>query len=244
VPESIKVILDALPELWKGVQVTLLLTAVTVIIGIVLGSFVGIVRLSPNKPLRWAARAYIDFFRGTPLLVQLLIIYYGLPALLTALGSPVRMERFVAAIVALSLNCAAYIGEIVRAGIQSIELGQREAAESLGLGPVQTMRYVIFPQAFRRMIPPIGNEFISLLKDTSLVSVISYQELLQSGRIIVARNYRAFEIYIAVALIYLVLTLVSSQLFSYLERVMNPVDRARQQPNPLSDVNFSHDESM
>lgn len=227
----IQVVLDSLPELLQGALVTIQLTAITVVVGIMLGSVIGILRQSPSLPLRWAARTYIDFFRGTPLLVQLLIIYYGIPGVLQSIGSPIKMERFVAAIVALSLNCAAYIAEIVRAGIQSIEVGQREASESLGLGPTQTMRHVIFPQAFRRMIPPIGNEFIALLKDTSLVSVISYQELVQNGRIIVARTYQAFPIYIAVALIYLVLTLVSSQLFSYLEKRMNPVERARNKAN-------------
>ena len=238
--ESIQVIRDALPTLLRGAFVTIWLTAATVVIGVILGSLLGIARVSASAPLRWFARAYIDFFRGTPLLVQLLIVYFGLPSLLTTLGSPIRMERWVAAIAALSLNAAAYIGEIVRAGIQSIEVGQREASESLGLSGTQTMRYIIFPQAFRRMIPPIGNEFIALLKDTSLVSVISYQELLQSGRIVVARTYRAFEIYIAVAIVYLILTLLASRLFEYVERRMNPVERAKRRPAPAG-ANLSVD---
>lgn len=238
--QSIQVIVDALPTLLQGVVVTLWLTAATVVIGIILGSLLGIARVSASAPLRWFARAYIDFFRGTPLLVQLLIIYFGIPGLLATVNSPIRMERWVAAIAALSFNAAAYIGEIVRAGIQSIEVGQREASESLGLSATQTMRYIVFPQAFRRMIPPIGNEFIALLKDTSLVSVISYQELLQSGRIVVARTYRAFEIYIAVALIYLVLTLLASRLFDYVERRMNPVERAKRHPVPAA-ANLSVD---
>jgi arginine/lysine/histidine/glutamine transport system substrate-binding/permease protein len=133
-----------------------------------------------------------------------------------------NFNRFAAAVIALSLNCAAYIAEIVRAGIQSIEIGQSEAAQSLGLSSVQTMRYIIFPQAFRRMIPPLGNEFISLLKDTSLVAVIGFEELFRKGQLIVADNYRAFEIYAAVAVMYLCLTLLSSQAFSKLETWMNP----------------------
>ncbi|MBV9389189.1 MAG: amino acid ABC transporter permease [Chroococcidiopsidaceae cyanobacterium CP_BM_ER_R8_30] len=133
----------------------------------------------------------------------------------------------VAAVIALSLNSAAYIAEIVRAGIQSIESGQVEAAHSLGMSPIQTMRYIVFPQAFRRVIPPLGNEFISMLKDTSLVSVIGFEELFRRAQLIVADNYRSFELYAAVAIIYLALTLISSQAFSFLERYMDPSRRKR-----------------
>jgi arginine/lysine/histidine/glutamine transport system substrate-binding/permease protein len=195
----------------------------------VLGSVIGIFRLSSSRPLSLAARCYIDFFRGTPLLVQIFMIYFGLPALIKGVGFSFTLNQWAAAITALSLNSAAYIAEIVRGGIQSIELGQREASESLGLGPMQTMRYVIFPQAFRRIIPPLGNEFITLLKDTSLVAVIGFEELFRRGQLIVAQNYRSFEIYFAVALVYLVLTLISSQAFSLLERWMNPAERAKRQ---------------
>ena len=139
------------------------------------------------------------------------------------MGFTLNINRLVAGVIALSLNSAAYIAEIVRAGIQSIEVGQTEAAQSLGLNPVQTMRYVIFPQAFRRMIPPLGNEFITMLKDTSLVAVIGLEELFRKGQLIVAGNYRAFEVYTAVAIIYLCLTLIASQGFSYLETWMNPI---------------------
>lgn len=226
--QASSVILNALPNLLKGALVTLELTAFSVFLGMIGGSLLGILRLSPLKPLRWATIAYIDFFRGTPLLVQILMIYFGIPALIQGLGLEFSMNRLTAAVMALTLNSAAYLAEIVRAGIQSIDIGQSEAAQSLGLGAVQTMRYVIFPQALRRMLPPLGNEFITLLKDTSLVSVIGFQELLQEGRLTIANNYRAFEIYAAVALIYLVLTLLSSRFFSFLERWMNPVHRATQ----------------
>jgi arginine/lysine/histidine/glutamine transport system substrate-binding/permease protein len=228
--ENMEIIIDALPNLFRGALVTLQLTALSVFLGMVAGSLIGIIRLSPSPPLRWAARAYIDFFRGTPLLVQIFMIYFGLPALARGFGLTFTLNQLTAAVLALSLNSAAYLGEIVRAGIQSIEIGQREASESLGLGPVQTMRYVIFPQAFRRMIPPIGNEFITLLKDTSLVAVIGFEELFRRGQLIVAQNYRAFEIYASVAVFYLVLTVLSSQAFGFLERWMNPVERAKRQP--------------
>lgn len=225
--QFIGIILDALPFLLQGALITLQLAAVSVFFGLIGGSLLGILRLSPSPIVRIAARAYIDFFRGTPLLVQLFMVYFGIPGLCRNLGFQFTFNQFSAAVLTLSLNSAAYLGETVRAGIQSIEVGQREASESLGLGPVQTMRYVIFPQAFRRMIPPIGNEFISLLKDTSLASVIGFAELLQQGRFIVARNFRSFEIYAAVALVYLALTLLSSKGIDWLEWRMDPVARLK-----------------
>jgi arginine/lysine/histidine/glutamine transport system substrate-binding and permease protein len=221
------VIWQSLPTLLQGVLVTLQLTVVTVVLGLIGGSLIGIVRLSQIRSVRWLARGYVDFFRGTPLLVQIFMIYFGLPAIAQQLGFNFSFNPFVAGVIALTLNSAAYIGEIVRAGIQSIDRGQAEASHSLGLTPVQTMRFVIFPQAFRRMIPPLGNEFISLLKDTSLVAIIGFEELFRKGQLIVADNYRAFEIYAAVAVIYLCLTLLSSQAFSRLEAWMNPLGSKR-----------------
>lgn len=222
---SINVLLQSFPILLQGALVTLQLTVFSVILGLVGGSLIGIVRLSKIAPVRWLARAYVDFFRGTPLLVQIFMIYFGIPAISQELGFTFTLQPFTAAVIALSLNSAAYIAEIVRAGIQSIEIGQGEAAQSLGLSSVQIMRYVIFPQAFRRMLPPLGNEFISMLKDTSLVAVIGFEELFRKGQLIVSENYRAFEIYAAVAVVYLCLTLLSSQAFSKLEAWMNPVKR-------------------
>ena len=226
--ESLNIILQSLQPLLLGAVVTLQLTAVSAFLGMVGGSLLGIARLSPSPPVRRITMVYIDFFRGTPLLVQIFMIYFGIPALAKqAFGLTLNWDRFTAAVVALSLNSAAYLAEIVRAGIQSIDLGQSEASQSLGLGSVQTMRYVIFPQALRRMLPPLGNEFITMLKDTSLVAVISYEELFYRGQLIVASNYRAFEIYAAVALIYLLLTIISSRTFSFLEDWMNPINRSK-----------------
>ena len=219
---SLIVFWQSLPTLLNGALVTLQLAFISGLLGLISGSLMGIIRLSTIKPLRFLARAYIDFFRGTPLLVQIFMIYFGLPAIFQEIGFNLTLNRFIAGVVALSLNSAAYIAEIVRGGIESIENGQTEAAKSLGLNSLQTMTYVIFPQAFRRMIPPLGNEFISLLKDTSLVAVIGFEELFRKGQLIVSENYRALEIYAAVAVIYLCLTLISSQFFSQLEIWMNP----------------------
>jgi arginine/lysine/histidine/glutamine transport system substrate-binding and permease protein len=224
-PQPSGVILNALPNLLRGALITLELTALSVLLGMIGGSLIGIARISTVTPLRWATKAYIDFFRGTPLLVQIFMIYFGLPALLEGFGITFSLTRLTAAVMALSLNSAAYIGEIVRAGIQSIDIGQSEAAQSLGLGSFETMRHVIFPQAIRRMLPPLGNEFITLLKDTSLVAVIGFEELFRQGQLIVANNFRPFEIYAVVALIYLVLTILSSRVFSWLEVVMNPLKK-------------------
>lgn len=221
--QSLGFIIAALPALLRGALITLQLTAASVALGSIGGILLGIARLSKVALVRIAARIYIDFFRGTPLLVQLFMIYFGVPALVRSVGIEFTFNQWTAAIVGLSLNSAAYLAEIVRAGIQSIETGQKEASESLGLGPTQTMRYVVFPQALRRMIPPLGNEFITLLKDTSLVAIIGYQELFRQGQLIVARNFRAFEIWFTVALIYLILNVIASQAFSLLERRMNPM---------------------
>ena len=219
---SLGFIIEAFPTLLKGALITLQLTAISVALGSIGGIALGIARLSKVGIVRLLARVYIDFFRGTPLLVQLFMIYFGIPAFMKSLELDFSFNQWGAAVLGLSLNSAAYLAEIVRAGIQSIETGQREASESLGLSSTQTMRYVVFPQALRRMVPPLGNEFITLLKDTSLVAVIGYQELFRQLQLIVARNFRSFEIFFAVALVYLALNIMASQAFSLLERKLDP----------------------
>jgi arginine/lysine/histidine/glutamine transport system substrate-binding and permease protein len=219
-------IVSMLPTLLKGALITIMLTAFSVFFGTVGGTLLATASISDFKPLGWLARIYVDFFRGTPLLVQIFMIYFGLPSLLQSVGLDFSFNRFAAAITALSLNSAAYLAEIIRGGIQSIDQGQWEASQSMGMGWVQTMRHVIFPQAFRRMLPPLGNEFITMIKDTSLVAIIGFEELFRQGQLMVATTYRAFEIYAAVALIYLFLTFIASRVFSWLEKHLNPIHRA------------------
>lgn len=215
-------------NLLKGAVITVILTAFSVFFGLFGGTLVALALISPYSILRLLFRIYVDFFRGTPMLVQLFIIYFGLPALFQQqLGLEWSLDRLPAAIIALSLNVAAYLAEIIRGGIQSIDRGQWEACESLGMTPIQTMQDVIFPQAFRRILPPLGNEFITLIKDTSLTAIIGFQELFREGQLIVAVTYKAFEVYIAVALVYLVLTTLSSMAFKWLEASMNPIERAK-----------------
>ena len=221
-------IVSMLPTLLYGAGVTILLTAFSVFFGTIGGTLLATASISTIKPLSWLTRIYVDFFRGTPLLVQIFMIYFGLPSLLQGIGIDFSFNRFAAAITALSLNSAAYLAEIIRGGIQSIDQGQWEASQSMGMGWTQTMRHVIFPQAFRRMLPPLGNEFITMIKDTSLVAIIGFEELFRQGQLMVATTYRAFEIYAAVALIYLFLTFIASRLFSWLEKRLNPVGRANQ----------------
>jgi polar amino acid transport system permease protein len=210
---DVDLIVRSFPLLLMGAGVTVQITALSVGFGLLIGMFVGIARLAKLTPLRWAAAVYVDFIRGTPLLVQIFIIYFALPIILGT-----RIDPFVAAITACSINSGAYVAEIFRGGIQSIDKGQMEAGRSLGMSWAQTMRYVILPQAFKRIIPPLGNEFIAMLKDSSLVSVIGFEELTRRGQLIIARTYGSFEIWLTVAFIYLIMTLTISRLVNYLER--------------------------
>ncbi|WP_337475323.1 amino acid ABC transporter permease, partial [Mitsuokella jalaludinii] len=191
-----------------------------VALGVVIGLFVGIARISRIKILRVLAAIYVDFFRGTPLLVQIFLVYFALPVI-----TGQRVDPFVAAIGSCGINSGAYVAEIFRAGIQSIDKGQMEAGRSLGMTWVQTMRYIIVPQAFKRVIPPLGNEFIALLKDSSLVSVIGFEELTRRGQLIIAKTYGSLEIWISVAVIYLAMTLTISRFVAYLERRYKTDDR-------------------
>jgi glutamine transport system permease protein len=206
-------VMSALPLLLMGAGVTVKITAISVALGIVIGLFVGIARICHSKPLRVLAAIYVDFLRGTPLLVQIFLMYFALPVV-----TGQRIDPFLAAIASCSINSGAYVAEIFRAGIQSIDDGQMEAGRSLGMSWGQTMRYVIVPQAFKRVIPPLGNEFIALLKDSSLVSVIGFEELTRRGQLIIARTYGSLEIWTCVAVIYLIMTITISRFVAYLER--------------------------
>lgn len=204
---------DSIPYLLKGVPYTLLISFGGLAIGFLLGIFFGLLRISPMQWLRWPAITYIEVFRGTPVLVQVLFIFYGLPQLL---GGPI--DAVTAGIAAIAVNSGAYISEIVRGGVQSIERGQREAGLSLGLSRVQTFRYIIWPQAFRRMIPALGNQGIISIKDTSLFAVIGVGELVRQGQIYIATTFNALEVYLMVAVMYLIITLTLSIALRMLER--------------------------
>lgn len=211
---------NSLPLLLAGAGVTIEITAIAVGLGFIFGLITSVCRLSGVKILQVIAVCYVNIIRGTPMLVQIFLIYFALPMVIGE-----RINPFVAAVAACSINSGAYVSEIFRAGIQSVDKGQLEAGRSLGLSWMQTMRYVILPQAFKHVIPPLGNEFISMTKETSLVSVIGFEELTRRGQLIIAKTYGSFEIWLTVAAIYLVMTLTIARLVSYLERRFATDDR-------------------
>lgn len=203
----------AFPLLLLGAAVTIEITVVSVAVGFLIGLVVGVARISQIRIFRILAAIYADCIRGTPLLVQIFLIYFALPVL-----TGHRIEPFFAAVMACGINSGAYVSEIFRAGIQSIDPGQMEAGRSLGLSWGQTMLYIILPQAVKNILPPLGNEFIAMLKDSSLVSVIGFEELTRRGQLIIAQTYGSFEIWLTVAALYLAMTLAISRLVAYLER--------------------------
>ena len=211
---------NSLPLLLAGAGVTIEITAIAVGLGFIFGLITSVCRLSGVKILQVIAVCYVNIIRGTPMLVQIFLIYFALPMVIGE-----RINPFVAAVAACSINSGAYVSEIFRAGIQSVDKGQMEAGRSLGLSWMQTMRYVIMPQAFKHVIPPLGNEFISMTKETSRVSVIGFEELTRRGQLIIAKTYGSFEIWLTVAAIYLVMTLTIARLVSYLERRFATDDR-------------------
>lgn len=195
-----------------GLNVTLGLFGFTILLSIPLGLLVSLGAMSSFKPLSWLVKGYIWILRGTPLLLQLMFVYFGLPMLFQ-----INIDNFTAAVIAFVLNYAAYFAEIFRAGIQSIDKGQFEAAKALGLSGVQTMWKIIIPQTVSRILPPVGNEAITLVKDTSLVSIIALSDIMRQTYNIVMRetNVAAF---IVPAVFYLIMTFILTKLFDFLEK--------------------------
>ncbi|WP_442604317.1 amino acid ABC transporter permease [Paenibacillus sp. KN14-4R] len=208
-----EIIVDYIPLLLKGTLFTIGISLVAILLGSILGLGITFGQLSRIWILRLPMHAYIHFFRGTPLYVQILIVHFGLVPFFIGSTNPI-----VAAITALTLNCAAYTAEIYRAGIQSIDKGQVEAAHSLGLSHFQTMRFIILPQAIRRMIPAFCNEFIVLIKDSSLVAVIAAPEIMYWSNAMRGQYYRVWEPYLTAAFIYLILTYSLNKVLVYIER--------------------------
>jgi polar amino acid transport system permease protein len=190
-----------LPQLLHGALVTVEITAVSLLLGCVLGLLIGIGRLNPKRRIVYRlCTAYVAAIRGTPLLVQLFIWFFGLPQF------GIMLPAFACGMVGLGIYSAAYVSEIVRGAIQSVDRGQMEAARSIGLSSGQAMRSVILPQAIVRMIPPLGNEFIALIKNSALVSLLTIHDLMHEGQKIISVSYRSLEVYLAIAVIYFILT--------------------------------------
>ena len=198
--------------LFKGAWITIQASLVARFCGLVLGIFVGAVRVAPFGPLRSIAAAYIYVIRGTPLLIQLFLIYFGLPSL------GLNLPAFTAGVIGLTINSSGYVGEIVRGGIEAVPKGQWEASKVLGLSYMHTMRFIILPQAIRNMLPAIGNEFVTLIKESSLLSTLAITELTMVGQQVRSVTYASFETFIIVGLIYLVMTSITSLALQYVEK--------------------------
>jgi len=202
-----------LPELLKGAAVTVEVTVAALLLSAVLGLAVGIARLNPRRRVLYGlASGYVAFIRGTPLLVQLFLLFFGLPQF------GILLPALLCGVLGLGIYSGSYVSEVVRGAIQSIEAGQMEAARSLGMSYRQAMREVILPQAFRRMLPPLGNETIALIKNSALVSLLTIDDVMREGQRIISTSFRALEVYLVVALIYFVLTNVASHLLRLAER--------------------------
>jgi len=193
-----------------GILITFQVTVCSIALALVIGLVTGLGRISRNKHINLIASTYVEIVRGVPLLVQLFYIYY-------ALGRIVQVPDLLAAIFSMGFCYGAYMGEVFRAGIASIPVGQTEAARSLGFNRAQTMYHVILPQAWRTILPPVGNEFIALLKDTSLVSILGVADLLRRGREFASESFQYFETFTMVAVLYLIITLILSKLVSIME---------------------------
>ena len=216
-----KVMSEAGDLLLAGLWVTIQITVVSLILAVILGIVICFFRISKVKPLQWLAKLYLLILRGTPILVQIFFIYFGLPQLVQSLGIDFRFTAFSGGVVALTLNAGAYLSEIFRGGIQAVDYGQTEAARSLGLSKTRTMIKVILPQAFKISLPAVSNQFIITLKDTSLVSVISLGEIVYQAKIYIGRTMESFSTWALVGLMYLVIITVLTELLNILEKRVN-----------------------
>lgn len=212
---DLQLIKDSLPLLLRGTIVTLEIASLAAIIGICLGTLLGIAQTGKSRFLRWLVALYVTVVRGTPMLIQITFAFYVLPEL------GINISAFWVSVTAIGLNSAAYVSQIIKTGIRSIGKGQIEAGLVLGLTNAQIIYYILLPQAFRVVTPALGNEFITLIKDSSLASVIGVVELTREGSFIRSRTFDAFSIFTAVALIYLVLTTSLSMAVHWFEKRMN-----------------------
>lgn len=202
----------AVPLLATGLLTTLKISSLAMVLGVVLGGVLGLMSLSRFAPARWFVRAYVDFVRGTPLLIQIFLVYFALPVV------GINLPEFWAGVIALALNAAGFIAEIVRAGVGSIEKGQAEAARSIGMRHGQILLHVLLPQSLRAVVPPMTNELITLVKNSALLSVISVYELTRAGQAIIAVHFAPFEIFLLIALYYYLTVSALAWFSRWLER--------------------------
>ncbi len=215
------VVLENMPMILEGLKYTIYYSIASIVLAIIIGLIVAIMKLSQSSFLKGIASIYVEIFRSTPLLVQLFFIVFGLAGVLPLnewFGQ--RSYPIIAATLTLALHQGAYISEIIRAGILSVNKGQREASESIGMTEFQTMRFIILPQAFKRMIPPLVNQSAQAIKDTSLLAPIGIIDLVYRGQIIISTTFEPFAIWITIGIIYFILIFSISQFAGYLERRM------------------------
>ena len=208
----------------QGVVNTLIIAAFSVLLGTILGTLMATMRMGKILPLKWLAVAYIEFIRGTPLMVQLMFIFYGLPMIgvkIPDISWIPNFSRFAAGVVAMSMNSCAYVAEVIRSGIQAVDYGQTEAARSVGFSSGEAMRLVVLPQAIKNILPALGNEFVTVIKESSIVSVIGIADLMFRTNDVIALIYKSLECLAVAALIYFVLTFISSRLVSLAERKLS-----------------------
>lgn len=202
----------AIPLLTQGLINTVEIVAVAIVLGTVFGFLLGLISVSQDNVLRWLVAAYVDFVRGTPLLIQIFLVYFALPAL------GINIGEYWAGVLALSFNAAGFIAEIVRAGLESIDIGQTEAAKSIGMVPNHILLFILLPQIYRPVLPALTNELITLVKGSSLLSAISVYELTRAGQAVISRYFVPFEIYALLALYYYVLISLLSWFSRWVER--------------------------
>lgn len=214
-----------MPYFFEGVRLTLLISLISVICGVILGAILTFMKRSKFtilkiNPLKVIATAYIEIIRGTPMLLQIMIVYYAFDELLG-----INMEPLPAGIIAVSLNSAAYVSEIIRAGIDAVDKGQYEAARSLGMSQFMAMKLIIMPQAISNILPAIGNEFVTIIKESSMASVIGVGEIMYAAKVIRGKTFRGFEPLIVAAVFYFVITFTLGRLMNYIERRMKASDK-------------------
>ncbi|WP_243158093.1 amino acid ABC transporter permease [Aminipila terrae] len=212
---------------YSGIGATLQITLVAVIIGITLGLFVALCKLSRHKIINLPAIVYVELLRGTPLLVQALILYYGVPMILQNHGIQFRWDYpIIAGMLVCGINSSAYVAEIIRSGLQAVDKGQLEASRSLGMTHFQSMKLVIIPQAFKIILPALGNEFVALIKETAVLSVITITEITRKSTLWSSVTFQSWPAYLGTAFVYLSLTIPLSRIVVYMERRMAQSDRS------------------
>ena len=212
----------------EGIVNTLIIAAFTVFFGTIFGTLMSSMRMSKILPLKWLAVAYIEFIRGTPLMVQLMFIFYGLPMVgftLPDISWIPNFSRFSAGIIAMSINSCAYVAEIIRSGVQAVDVGQMEAARSVGFSHGQTMRLVVLPQAIKNILPALANELVTMVKESSICSVLGMTELIWGAKTVATTTYKTLSPYVLAALVYFVINYPAGKAIEAIERRMRRGDR-------------------